>query len=335
VFALALGCAAPHSAPASPGTLVVLDKSDAMARFYDIAERKLLGTSSTGVGPHEVACRGGLAVVADYGEQTPGNTLTVLDARTFALVRTIDLGEHRRPHGIEWLDDRRVLVTVEQSQAILCVDVAAGAVEREMNTGQRASHMLVLAPDRQTVFVSNIASDNVTAVEVATGAVRAQIATGKGPEAIDVTPDGKEVWVGNRGGDTLTVIDARSLEVLATLPCAKFPIRLKVTPDGRHALVSCAQSGDLAVFDVAERREVRRIAMDLTPTEASADYLFGRDLGDGPLPIGILIHPSGERAWVANTNTDLVTELDLRSWTIAARIPTGRQPDGLGWSAPR
>jgi hypothetical protein len=26
-----------------------------------------------------------------------------------------------------------------------------------------------------------------------------------------------------------------------------------------------------------------------------------------------------------------VTEIDLETWTIAGRIATGRQPDGLGW----
>jgi YVTN family beta-propeller protein len=215
---------------------------------------------------------------------------------------------------------------------VLSVDVGRGVVTRVLATDQQASHMVVLSPDRRHAFVANIGSDSVSVFDLTTGVQRAQVPAGKGPEAIDVTPDGREVWVGNRADDTLTIIDAEGLEVRATLPCAKFPIRLKITPDGRYALVSCAQSGDIAVFDVESRAEVRRVAMELSASEQSADYFLGKELGDGPLPIGILIHPSGERAWIANTNADIVTELDLRTWTITARIPTGRQPDGLGLS---
>lgn len=332
--ALVASCSSPSdarheiAASRSPATLVVLDKSDATARFYDADSRELKFTAPTGVGPHEVACRGGVAVVCDYGEQQPGSTLTVLDAASGALLRKIELGEHRRPHGIEWLDDRRVVVTTEQSQSILVVDVDAGEIAAVHRTGQRASHMLVLSPDKRRAFVANIASNTVTAIDLASGEVLAQITTGAGPEAIDVTPDGAEVWVGNRTGDSLTVIDAHSLEVKATLPCLKFPIRLKVTPDGRRALVSCAQSGDVAVFDVATRAELRRIPMGLS--DAENQNMLGRDFSQGPVPVGILIDPDGSRAWVANTNADLVTELDLATWSIRARIPTGRQPDGLG-----
>jgi DNA-binding beta-propeller fold protein YncE len=113
------------------------------------------------------------------------------------------------------------------------------------------------------------------------------------------------------------------------LPCAKFPIRLKFTPDSARALVSCAQSGDVAVFDVATRTEVRRISMEVSATEASSGSML--QFGTSPTPIGILIRPDGKRAWIANTNADIVTELDLETWSIVARIATGRQPDGLGW----
>ena len=42
---------------------------------------------------------------------------------------------------------------------------------------------------------------------------------------------------------------------------------LRFTPDGRHALVSNARSGDVAVFDVEGRQELRRIPMGLTAAE--------------------------------------------------------------------
>jgi YVTN family beta-propeller protein len=330
---LALSSCATSNPRESAGTLVVLNKSDASASLIDPGSRVARTTASTGVGPHEVAVSpdGAFAVVADYGEQQPGSTLTVIDLAGNAPPRKIDLGEPRRPHGIEFEDARHVIVTAEQSRAILRVDVAEGRLVDVFPTQQNVSHMVVLTPDGERAFVANIGSSSVTVIDLASGQVVKQVSTGAGSEGIAITPDGREVWVGNRAGDTLSVIDARSLEVVATLPCAKFPIRIKITPDGEHALVSCAQSGDVAVFDVAKRVELRRISMAIDAVANTADRLL--EFGDSPVPVGVLIRPDGKRAYVANTNADLVTELDLETWSIVARIPTGTQPDGLGWSA--
>ena len=46
-----------------------------------------------------------------------------------------------------------------------------------------------------------------------------------------------------------------------------------------------------------------------------------------------LIARDGKRAWVANTNADIVTVLDLVRFEVAGRIKAGKEPDGLGWSA--
>ncbi len=331
--------ALPLFTPAAPageaGTLIVLDKSDATARLVDPHSGDTRIKLATGTGPHEVAVSpdGKLALVCDYGEREPGHTLTVLDLECAKVARTIDLGEHRRPHGVQFEGDgRHAIVTVEQSRAILRVDVVEARVVRSFPTEAAASHMVALAPDGARAFVANIGSGSMTAIDLEAGTILKQVPTGAGAEGIDVSPDGKEVWVSNREADTLSVVDAEWLEVRATLPCAAFPIRVKLTPDGRHALVSNANSGDVAVFDARERRELRRIPMELSAVEGSDQRLFGDRFGKSPVPVGILVEPSGERAYVANTNADLVTVLDLATWKVAGRIVAGRQPDGLAWS---
>lgn len=323
------------AAPLAGGTLIVLDKSDATARLIEPTSGETRATLPTGEGPHEVAVSpdGRTAVVCDYGAQRPGNTLTVLDLSAPAVVRTIDLGEHRRPHGIEYqADGRHVVVTVEQSRAVLRVAVDEARVVDVLPTEADASHMVALAPDGARAYVANIASGSVTAIDLASGAILAQVPTGAGAEGIAVTPDGKQVWVSNRAADSLSVIDAEWLEVEASLPCGRFPIRVEITPDGKHALVSNANSGDVAVFDVAKREEIARIPMELSAVEGADERLFGDRFGTSPVPVGILVEPGGRRAYVANTNADLVTVLDLARWKVAGRIATGREPDGMAWS---
>ena len=331
---LATGAAAGAGEPLT-GTLIVLNKAEASASLLDCATGREVIRLPTGAGPHEVAISpdGTIAVVADYGGRgEPGHTLTVIDLAKKEIQKTIDLKDHHRPHGIQFLPDgRRVVVTAEQEQHVLVVDVEAGIIEKATKTGQRVSHMVVLGPHGKRAFVANIGSGTASVVDLGSAAVIATIETGGGAEGIDISPDGREVWVGNRSADTLSIIDTTSLEVVATLECAAFPIRVKFTPDGRHVLVSNARSGDVAVFDAAKRREVRRIAMKEKAVEDTDERLFS-GFGRGPVPVGILIEPKGRLAFVANTNADVVTVIDLETWKILRRLTAGKEPDGLGYS---
>jgi YVTN family beta-propeller protein len=179
--------------------------------------------------------------------------------------------------------------------------------------------------------VANIGSGSVTVIDLKAQRRLENIPTGEGAEGIALTPDGKEVWVTNRSADTVTVVSTASLDVVDELTSASFPIRAAVTPDGRHVLVSNARSGDIAVFDARSKAEVRRIPMALT-AEVTEGRLFGGRFGTSSVPIGILIHPNGKRAYVANANADVISVLDLQAWASVGYLTAGKEPDGLAYS---
>jgi YVTN family beta-propeller protein len=60
--------------------------------------------------------------------------------------------------------------------------------------------------------------------------------------------------------------------------------------------------------------------------------LFGEKFGKSPVPIGILMHPDGKRAFVANANADAVAVVDLGSWAVTGTLLAGREPDGMAYS---
>jgi len=338
--ALALGLLAlpAHGRPLAPGegTLIVLNKRDDTASLIDPASGETRHVVPTGHGPHEVAVTRDqrLAIVADYGDEVPGRTLTVIDIDAGRALHEIDLGDYRRPHGLAWIPGTdRLLVTAEVQRALLEVDVAKGVVLRAMPTEAGASHMVVATPDGTRAFVANIASGSVSAIDLSTGGLLATIPTGAGCEGLDVTPDGSQVWTSNRAADTVSVIDARTLEVLATVDVPGFPIRVKITPDGKRALVSCAKAGEVAVLDVATRELVGAVGMQLLAREAPQEHMFGQAFGASPAPIGIQIHPDGKIAYVASTSTGRVEVIDLASLELSAVYEAGREPDGLGWAS--
>jgi YVTN family beta-propeller protein len=332
--ALLLAVSAPSFVQAD--TLVVLNKSEATASLIDLSSGAVRATLPTDHGPHEAAVSpdGRLALVGNYGSrEKPGSSLTVIDVPAAKVVKTIDLGEYRRPHGLLWLEDgRRALVTAEDNQALLVVDVDKGVVKRAYVTKQDVSHMVEVALGGTRAFVANIGSGSVSVIDLEKGIVIRTIETGAGAEGITASVNGEEIWVTNRSADTVSVIDANSLEILEQIPCASFPIRAKATPDGKHVLVSCARTADIAVLDAASRKEIRRIPQDLRAID-TGDRLFGDQFGESSVPIGIVIHPDGSRAWVAHTNADVVAEIDLESWKIVRLLEAGSEPDGMAYSA--
>lgn len=320
---------------AAAGTLIVLNKSDHTVSLIDVATRKALATVPTGFAPHEVAVSpdGKLAVVANYGTGAqPGNSLTVIDVPGKKKVKDIGLGDYKRPHGIAWMSGNTVAVTAEANKALLLVDLEAGTVTSAIETDQNVSHMVALTPDRSKAFVANIGSGSATVIDLKEKKHIVNIETGAGAEGIDVSPDGKEVWVTNRQANTVSIIDVATLKVTATIESKAFPIRVKFTPDGKHALVSNAQSGEVAVFDAREKKEIRRIKMEFSPVNDADKRLFGNQFGTSPVPVGILIEPSGRYAYVANTQADVITVIDLKEWKIADRLTAGKEPDGMGYS---
>ncbi len=310
-------------APAPPGDyLLVLNKSDATVAVVQTTTGWTKDLAPTGIGPHEVASAsdGSIAVIANYGEQEPGHTLSVYKFRDRRIVDTIDLAPHTRPHGIAFLDHRTtVLVTSETSRAVLEVDVPGRRVVRALDTGAQGSHMLVLSPDRKRVYTANVGSGSVSAIDLASGTLLKIAPAGGGTEAIALSPDGRELWVGNRAEDTLCVLDAGTLDEVARLPCAKMPIRLAFTPDGSLVLATCAASDEVRVFDARTRKEIRSIAI---PGPA------------GPsTPVGLLVEPGGGYAFVACSAARRIDVIDLKTWTVGASIEAGNGPDGMAWSS--
>jgi YVTN family beta-propeller protein len=333
LLAVMLGSVA--ALPAAAGTLVVLNKGEATASVIEAGSGRVALTLPTGEGPHEAATSpdGRRVLVTNYGNRgAPGGSLSVLDLAAGRVAATIELGAGTRPHGVQWLaDGRRAVVTAEGEKALLVVDVDAGQVLSRIVTGQEIAHMVAVTPDGSRAFVANIGSGNLTAIDLAAQRVLGHVATGKGAEGVDVTPDGREVWVTNREAETVSVVDARSLEVMATLGAPSFPIRVRITPDGTRALVSCARSNDLAVFDVAARREVQRISMKLSAKDTEG-RLFGDQFGQSSVPIGVVVRPDGKEAYVAHSGADVVSVLNLADGRIVRALTPGREPDGMSWS---
>lgn len=295
--------------------IVVLNKNDNDLAIVDPASMKVTGRVPVGEGPHEVVISddGKTAFVANYGAQTPGNTLSIIDIASAKELRRVDLGPLLRPHGIQLIGGK-LYFTAEVNRAIARYDPATNRVDWIMGTGQNASHMIAGSSDQKAFYTANIGSDTVTMFRFQNvppaGSTITQIPVGKQPEAIDISPDGKEVWIGLNAENAAEIIDTATAKSVAKLPLGGRPYRVRFTPDGKTVLNTILQTKEIVLVDSASRKEVRRIKLESTP-------------------LGVAFSRDGKTAFITAVQPDVVLRVNLETGEVMGRVETGEVPDGI------
>ena len=312
----ALAFAAIAADTPSPALLVV-NKEGSLA-IVDPASNAVVGTVRTGEGPHEVVAStdGKLAFVSNYGGgSTPGSTISVIDLTARKELRRIDLGVLRAPHGLAFAGGK-LYFTAERNQVFGTYDPETNRIDWIQGTGQNTTHMIAVAANLDMIFTTNIGSNTVSLFERNGPQTwnHTIIPVGKGPEGFDITPDGKELWAATSRDGGVSVINIADKRVVHTFGVqTKRSNRLKFTPDGRLVLISDLDAGTLLVLQRTTCKELKRIPL-------------------GHQPAGILIAPDSSRAYVAVTGDDNVVLVDLKTFDLITRIPTGAGPDGMAWA---
>lgn len=296
--------------------LVVVNKQASTVSIVNVSTGTVSATLPTGANPHEAAASrdGRWAVVTDYGAQTPGSTLTVVDLTTKKVARTIELG-YTRPHGIVFLpDNRTVAVTSETGQAVLLVDVIQGSITSDHPTGQRVSHMVALTADGRVGYTANIVDGSLSRIEFA-GSAPARILPNIGTqtEAIGLTPDGREAWLGSNNTGKVLVVNVDQWKVTDSLQTSGFPYRIGFSPNGRFAVVTNPQSNEIHVYDARMKAKLG--------TVIAAES-----------PLGLIFSPDNRTAWVTLAGSGEIAEVDLETRSIRRRLPAGPAPDGIAYA---
>ena len=321
----------PEGVGPGRGTLVVANQRGNTVVLLDVRTGKVRATVRTDPGPHEVAVspQGRTAAVANYGVPIAsgyGHTVTLLDVATGQVIQTIALRRRAAPHGLQWLTEDRLLCACETPSALLELDTTRRTVARTLKTGQVGSRMLAVSADRRWAYAANFGSNTVTAFDFARGTKFRDVDVGKAPVCLALSPNDRWLWVGNRDDQTISAIDARDFRVVRTLPALGVPFRITFTPDGRSALVSRPAACELAVYETATLREVRRI-----PFDRGKVPLTGTS-GRKPGPTSVACSPDSRLAYCTVLAGDAVAVVDLERGEVVGKLPAGDGPDGIAFS---
>ncbi len=174
---------------------------------------------------------------------------------------------------------------------------------------------VMLAPDQRTlVFTFGSAFRQMRVLDIRDPSGFRNVSGLDAPRQFALSRDGSRAYV--RDGRAIRIVDvasARAVATIATPGIEDSPLYL--APDGRR-LFQFRPEGELVVFDVVERRELRRVPIDLRDlqgTSASARVAFSPDgtrlyavgsTGSPSGPVRVLVLDATTLATVADRNID-------------------------------
>jgi DNA-binding beta-propeller fold protein YncE len=310
-------------------TLLALSKGDHILAIIDPGTLKIIARIPVGSDPHEVVASadGKTAYVSIYGG---GNLheLNVIDLVAQKPLPTIDTRPLMGPHGLTFADGK-VWFTAEGAKAVGRYDPATGKFDWAMGTGQDRTHMIYVTADGKRVYTTNVSSATVSilvdsllkpALNPAGFTppphqdwIQTVIPVAKGSEGFDVSPDGRELWTAGADEGKVSIIDIATKKRIGEIDAKVLGAnRLKFTPDGKRVLITSLRTGDLFIYDVASRRELKR-------------------LNTGRGAAGILVDDDGSRAFIGCTADNYVAVINLKTLEVTGHIDI-RGADGLAWA---
>lgn len=269
-----------------------------------------------------------------YVTNEDDGTLSVLSARSLAVVKTIEVG--RRPRGVRLAPDGRT-VYVAVSGTPKCPPSVPDEV-----CAQRKS---------------DPSKDGIAAIDPRAGRLLKTYPGGSDPEQFDITPDGRRLVVANEDAGLASLVDLGSAKVLRSVEVGKEPEGVRVSPDGRLALVTAESSNLVALLDAVDGTPRGRVPVGKRPR----DIVFSRDgttayvsaeldaavsvidvpgrrvartlrLPAGSLPMGLALAPDERLLYVAAGRAGTVCRVDPVTGELHGVVAVGRRPWGLGLS---
>jgi YVTN family beta-propeller protein len=316
-WTVSLGLLVASSAYAQKASLAVVEKVAGAVGFYS-AEGTRIGGVPVGKHPHEIVLSpdkrylyvsdNGILWMTEAGEG--GNTISVIEVASMKKAGVIDLGNYRRPHGMDLHPQSgHLAVTIENPDGMLLIDTASRKVLRKYDVKGQDPHMVLIDGEGKWAYVSNTATDALAAVNLESGDVKL-IATDKRPQGAAFSHDGKRIFLTNSDGNSISIIDVEKKARIGRIATGKGPGRVAVTPDGKTLVYNLQPGEGVGFADIATQKETATIPL-------------------GGRPLSLTMSADGSIAYAGVQDQDKIFVISVRMRKIVRVIqtPKGAGPD--------
>ena len=248
------------------------------------------------------------------------DTISVIDAATLEVTRTIPVG--KRPRGIIFSKDySRVYICASDSDTVQVMDPETGEILHELPSGEDPEQF-ALHPDNRHLYIANEDDALATVVDVETRQVVAQIDVGIEPEGMAVSHDGRYAIVTSETTNMAHWIDTAAQSIVANTLVDSRPRHAEFTADDSQLWVSSEIGGTVTVFNTADKSEVGKVRFEMPGVHP-----------DKIQPVGFKFSPDRKTAFVALGPANHVAAVNTETLEVEDYILVGRRVWHLAFSA--
>jgi YVTN family beta-propeller protein/autotransporter-associated beta strand protein len=266
--------------------------------------RRAIPLGSTKAVPSGVAItpEGRYAYIADQA----GNTLSVLDARTYQVIGTIPVGNG--PVGVAVSPIGEFAYVTNQFDNTVSVIVSHQAVGNPIvldGADEGGPYGIAIGPGGLYAYVANSNTSEVSVINLSTGQVVATPTVPDSPIAVTVSANNQFVYV-TSGDNNVSKISTATNQVVSSYSPKQLntPYGIAITPDGQYAYIANDASGNVTVINAMTGAFLHNIAV-------------------GKLPVGVSITPDGQYVYVTNLGDGTVSVIATANKTVVKTIRTG------------
>ena len=298
--------------PTPKEALLVGEKDAGRLVIIDPETLEIVARIPAGGNLHEVATDGRYVYI---GSNLPG--ITVVDVMAQKRVESIDISAFGDRHAITFAGSH-LYVGHENQRLISRYDPATKKFDEVIGL-PGGSHMLLVTPDEQRIFTASSNGSVIAFIDRVTnarGQKNLMFTTFPGDtrmEGMALSPDGNEFWALHMDAKKISIINVPEKKLIDSISFeGGLNNRIKFTKDGKYVLMNELQGNELRIWEVATRKEVKRI-----------------DVGEGGE--GIFIDPVRPRAYYTVSAGNKLVVIDTNTMTVIQEIPGLLNPDGMDW----
>ena len=242
-----------------------------------------------------------------------GDSVSVIDAKTNQVIKTIAVG--KRPRGVGMAPDgSAVYVAVSGANHIAVIDPVSLELKGRFASGNDPEAFAVHS--NGNIYISNEEDAKASVIDPHSGKLVAEIEVGIEPEGVAISPDGTRAIVTSESTNMLHIIAIPEHTVVNNILVGARPRSATFSADGKLAYATSEIGGEVKKVDVASGAILGRMTLS----------------DDQAKPKDILVSRDGKRLYVAGGRANRVFVLDSNSLEVITSVAVGKRVWGLAQS---
>ena len=216
-----------------------------------------------------------------FATANESNQILKIDAATYKVIDTFDLGANHAPHGLRYSSGKLYVANMD-AKSISIIDVSTGEIT-ELPVGGVAVQTAV-TPDGNSLFASLYDTREIVRYDIHSGQItRIALPEGsQGPIQLYCTPDSRFLYVCDQGrlhgrpvSNRVYCIDIASSEVTNTITVGAAAHGIVISRDGATAYVTNSSDNTVSIINTATGQVTAEVPVGQKPNGISYWYRTG------------------------------------------------------------